>query len=169
MDFINKMKKREFIEMGLKAFAALMAAFLAIILMEGMIYGINLNAYKTKASTSTTLSGSTIAYCIEEDDDKFFVLFLSKDAEGKEYWSATQTRYTKAECEAMEVSTVKEVVMRAPTAFEFTITPIHYVVMAVFVAAVAGFFTYKFVALTKQYNKIEKEFKETGTISLSNV
>ena len=51
MEFINKMKKREFIEMGLKTLAAVFAAFLAIILMEGMIYGIQLNALKTKSIT----------------------------------------------------------------------------------------------------------------------
>ena len=47
MEFISKMKKREFIEMGLKALASLLAAFLAIILMEGMIYSIYLNDLKT--------------------------------------------------------------------------------------------------------------------------
>ena len=168
MEFIKQMKKREFIEMGLKTLAALMAAFLAIILMEGMIYSINLHAYKTMADTSTTLSQSTIAYCIEEDDDKYFVLYLSKDAEGKEHWSAIQTRYTKAECEAMEGTTVKEVLMRAPTAFEFTITSIHYVIMGVFVAAVAGFFVYKFVALANLYKKVEEDFRKTGAISFGN-
>ena len=61
MEFIKQMKKREFIEMGLKTLAAVMAAFLAIILMEGMIYGIKLNAFETKGSTSISNSGTTVA------------------------------------------------------------------------------------------------------------
>ena len=77
MEFINKMKKREFIEMGLKALAGLLAAFLAIILMEGMIYSINLNALK-KDTGHTAYSDSTIAYCIKEDDDKYFVIYYTE-------------------------------------------------------------------------------------------
>ena len=69
MDFIKNMKKREFIEMGLKTLAALLAAFLAIILMEGMIYSIQLNTLKTKSESSVAISSSTIAYCIEESED----------------------------------------------------------------------------------------------------
>ena len=108
------MKKREFIEMGLKAFAAIMAAFLAIILMEGMIYGIELNALKTAGKGHVTFSNSTIAYCIKEDDDKYFVVYYNPENTEKQ-WSATKDNFkTKAECLAMEGSTVKEVVMHAP-------------------------------------------------------
>lgn len=164
MEFIKKMRKREFIEMGLKAFAAIMAAFLAIILMEGMIYGIELNALKTAGKGHVTFSNSTIAYCIKEDDDKYFVVYYNPENTEKQ-WSATKDNFkTKAECLAMEGSTVKEVVMHAPNAFVFSITPVHYVVMAVFVSAIAGFFVYKFVALTKEYQKIETNFKKNGTI-----
>ena len=59
--------------------------------------------------------------------------------------------------------------MRAPTAFEFTITGVHYVVMAVFVLAVGGFFTYKFILLSKEYKKIEENYKKTGSIEIGNV
>ena len=81
MEFINKMKKREYIEMGLKTLAAILAAFLAIILMEGMIYGIQLNALKTKSTTASAASGSTIAYCIHSpekgNDDRYFVKWMT--------------------------------------------------------------------------------------------
>ena len=50
--------------------------------------------------------------------------------------------------------------MHAPNAFKFSITPVHYVVMTVFVLGVAGFFTYKFIALTKEYKKIAEEIME---------
>ena len=166
MEFINKMKKREFIEMGLKALAGLLAAFLAIILMEGMIYGIQLNAYKTSAKGSYSQSGSTIAYCIKEDDDKYFVLYYNENL-NPQWYANKDIRLTEDECKALEKNTVAKVIMHAPSAFEFTINGIHYVVMAIFVAAVAGFFVYKFIALAKQYKKIEEEFKSTGTISFS--
>ena len=166
MEFIQKMKKREFIEMGLKALAAVLAAFLAIILMESMIYGVELNALKTKGKGHSTDSGSSIAYCIEESEDKYFVIYRNPELNGKEgEWQATSRVYlTKEQCLNMEGVTVKEVVMHAPNAFVFSITPVHYVVMAVFVLGVAGFFVYKFMALSKEYKQIEETFNKTGTI-----
>ena len=162
MEFIQKMKKREFIEMGLKTLAAVLAAFLAIILMEGMIYSIKLNALKN-ATSSMSNSGSTIAYCIKEDDNKYFVIYKNWDEDKNEYtWCASKNDLkTKEECEQL---TAKEIVFHAPNAFEFSITPIHFVVMFIFMAGVGGFFAYKFVALTKEYKRIEENFKKTGTI-----
>ena len=46
MEFIKTMKKREFIEMTLKTIAAICACFIAIILMEGMIYGIGAKIFQ---------------------------------------------------------------------------------------------------------------------------
>lgn len=163
MEFIKQMKKREFIEMSLKALAAIMAAFLAIILMESMIYGIKLNAFETKGSTSISNSGTTTAYCIEKGEDKYFVLYYDVDPETKqETWSATKNTFkTRAECEKLIAN---KVIFGAPSAFDFTITPTHYVVMSIFVAAVAGFFVYKFVALSNTYKKIEHNFEKNGTI-----
>ena len=66
----------------------------------------------------------------------------------------------------MEGPVVDKVVMHAPNAFEFTITPVHYVIISLFIAAVAGFFAYRFVALHKLYVKITDNFKKTGTIEL---
>jgi len=71
MEFIKQMKKREYIEMGLKALAALLATFLAIILMEGMIYSIELNALKTKGKTLSFNNQCTTLYCIEESKDLY--------------------------------------------------------------------------------------------------
>ena len=172
MEFIKKMKKREFIEMGLKTLIAVLSAFLAIILMEGMIYGIKLNQLKTKGTSETKLSNSTIAYCMKQSEDKYFVLYKTFNEITKEYeWSAMKNKtYTRAQCDAMEGTDVKEVVFHAPNAFELSITtPVHYIVMAVFVSAVAGFFVYKFIKLSKDYEKIEDEFNKTGTIALTNM
>ena len=119
MEFIKQMKKREFIEMGLKAFAAFLAAFLAIILMEGMIYGIQLNSLKTKGTSSLTYSASTIAYCIEQENNEYFIIYYNKDSSFKE-WSAnrSQTKTLEQIQSAEFRNSVKEIVMRAPTAFE---------------------------------------------------
>ncbi len=179
MEFINKMKKREFIEMSLKTVAAILAAFVAIILMESMIYGIYLNALKTNGDGETKVQGQTIAYCIKESEDKYFVIYHNDDPRTKgfhiEEWTANSDKYlTKQECldlanTELQAAPVKEVVFRAPNAFEFTITGTHYIVMAVFVLAIGGFFTYKFIALSKEYKRIEENYKKTGTIEIGNM
>ena len=158
MEFIKKMKKREFIEMGLKALAALIAAFLAIILMEGMIYGIKLKGLKNNTGSTFASSDSTIAYCIEQEKDNYLVLLLNENSDKE--WSSKICK----ESELKDLS-VKEIKHKAPNAFVFSISPVHYVVMFVFVGAIAGFFVYKFIKLSKEYTKIEDEFNRTGTIS----
>ena len=163
MEFIKKMKKREFIEMGLKTLAAILAAFLAIILMEGMIYSIELNALKTKGSGYTIDAGTSVAYCIKESDDQYYIIYRNEGSERE--WSCKKGEVlTYQQCQAMEGTKVKEVIMHAPNAFEFSISGVHFVVMGIFLAGVAGFFAYKFVALIKEYNRIETNFKKNGTI-----
>ena len=174
MEFIKKMKKREFIEMGLKTLAAVLAAFLAVILMEGMIYSINLNAYKTVATTRTIIGGKTIAYCIEVEEDQYFVLCYNEGNDDP--WSATKDSFlTKQECldlankelrASQGAPAVKEVVFHAPNAFEFSITGVHYIVITLFMSAVAGFFVWRFIALSNAYKKIEEQYKKDGTIEL---
>lgn len=166
MEFIKRMKKREFIELSLKTFVGLALAFIAVILMEGMIYGIHLNAYMTKSTTSTSSSDKSIAYCIKDGkndagEDLYFVLFETDDV-----WSATQERYTE---DKLDKLTAKEVVMHAPSAFKLTMTPIHYVVITIFVAAVGGYFTYRFIKLSKSYKEVEETYEKTGAIEITNI
>ena len=166
MDFIKKMKKREFIEMTMKTLMGILVAFIAIILMEGMIYGIELHALKTKGTNAMSNSDFTIAYCIKEDENKYFVIYQNPEQEGIEQaeWSAVAGDYkTKEQCENLAA---KEIVWHAPNAFEFSISAAHYVVMAVFVAAVAGFFVYRFIALNNTYKKLEKTYAETGKLDI---
>ena len=166
MELIKQMRKREFIEMGLKATAALLAAFLAIILMEGMIYGIELNALLTKGQSTFTDNGSTIAYCIEQDDGLYNVIYYNEGASRE--WSSHKSQVMTLErIQSTDFQrSVKEVVMHAPNAFEFSITPMHFVVMGVFVSAVIGFFVYKFISLNKEYIKIQTNFEKNGTIEI---
>lgn len=169
MEFIKTMRKREFIEMTLKTIASIFAVFIAIILMEGMIYSIQLNALTTKASTNVMNSTSTIAYCFEQKEDEYIVICYNPGATNdgaSSDWSCNpNSKYTKEQCENLSV---KEVIFRTPNAFELVMTPIHYVIIAVLVLGVGGFFTYKFIRLGKEYNKIEEEFKKTGTIEIAN-
>ncbi len=177
MDFIKRMKKREFIEMGLKTLATVLAGFLAIILMEGMIYSIKLHALTTKGSSEMMLNDKetgTIAYCIKQGEDKYFVLCYNEGQTkngASSDWSSIANKYrTKAECEALEGTSVRKVVFDAPNAFTLSITsPVHYVVMTVFMAGIAGFYVYKFIRLGQSYKKIEEEFNKTGTIEISNM
>ena len=164
MEFIKRMKKREFIEMALKTLSALLASFLAIILMEGMIYAIELNAIYNHSTVAIFYSDKTTAYCIEQEPDQYFVICY--DEEDKTWSGTGNTLYTKEECENFNA---KNIVFNAPSAFIFSITPIHYVIMVLFVLVVAGFFVYRFVALKKDYDRIIKEFNETGTIEISNL
>jgi len=167
MEFINRMKKREFIEMGLKTLAAVLAAFLAIILMEGMIYSIELHAVINN-NNGFSKHSETVVYCIEKSDDKYQVIYYNDNVEDKEdQWRAVKQLYTKEQCEALKAE-VAELHYNAPNSFELSITPVHYVIMAIFVAGVVAFFVYKFVALSKEYKKIEDTYKKTGTVEIGN-
>ncbi len=163
MEFIKRMRKREFVEMALKTLSALLASFLAIILMEGMIYSIELNAMYNHSTVAIFYSDRTTAYCIEQDTDQYFVVCYDEEEKS---WSGTgNTLYTKEECENFNA---KNVVYHAPSAFIFSITPMHYVIMTIFVLVVAGFFTYRFIILKKDYDRIIKDYNETGTIEITN-
>lgn len=160
MEFIKRMRKREFIEMTLKTLMALFFSFVAIILMEGMIYGVELNALYKNATVAYTQSDKTIAYCIEVADDQYFVVYYNEGDENE--WSASRSDLkTKEECEKI---TALEIVYHAPNAFKFSITPVHYAVMAVFVLAVSGYFVYRFIVLNNEYKKIIDKYEKEGII-----
>ena len=98
---------------------------------------------------------------------QYFVIYYNEDTSnsGAYEWSANKNDLkTREECEALSV---KEVVYDAPSAFKFSITGIHYVVIALFVAVVAGYFVYRFIRLVKEYSKIEDNYKKTGTIEFN--
>ena len=104
MDFIKRMKKREFIEMTLKTICALLASFLAIILMEGMIYSIQLNALVKNGSNAIYMINSdrtegTIAYCIErgenEDGETLYVVVAYNEGMDNEWSAASKDLKTR--------------------------------------------------------------------------
>ena len=176
MEFIKRMKKREFIEMSLKALAGIILAFVAVILMEGMIYSITLNAYKTKGKISSTNSDNTIVYCmkdgVKDNEDQYFLLFYTeyKDENNNtvSYWSADSRRMTDDVIKSDYVDKNYEVVWHAPNAFDFTISPIHFVVISIFVVGVSAYFVYRFIRLGLSYKEVEETYKKTGTIEITN-
>ena len=166
------MKKREFIETALKAGAALLASFIAIILMECMIYGIYLNALNDETKNHSGYSSSSVVYAYEVSEGKYN-LYTDLDPYnyGLEGW-ASELNITKAEFDAkIQNGTISadKIIYRTPNAFELSVEPIHYAVMAIFVLIVAGYFVYRFVRLNKSYKQIEDEFKRTGTIELTSM
>lgn len=167
MDFINRMKKREFIEMGLKTLAAILAAFVGIILMEGMIYGVLLNGLYTHASNSmaiNTANKNEVIYAVPEGDEYHLIVHYTNETEWRNEWKGYSIKQTKE-----DLAKYDNIIYHAPNAFEFSIEPFHYAIMAVFILGIGGLFTYKFIRLAKSYKDIEKEFKETGTIELPNL
>lgn len=179
MDFIKNMKKREFIEMSLKCLASVFAAFLAIILMEGMIYGIMLNGVYAKDNSSFN-SGSTIVYAVKTSRNSYDLIYKNlteewvdtnndgqSDTKVDSYYSWSVKENVSSE--EVENGTYYKLYNRAPNAFELSITPMHYVVMGVFVAAIGGLFVYRFIRLAKSYKDLEEEYRKTGTIELPNL
>ena len=91
MDFIKKMKKREFIEMSLKTVAAVLSAFIAVILMEGMILGkpfISTDVAGTKEMSNNNKCGfisndnnELCDYALKLLEDKKLYDKMSKDSQ----------------------------------------------------------------------------------------
>lgn len=164
--------------MSLKCFASILAAFLAIILMEGMIYGIMLNGVYAKDSSSFN-SGSTIVYAVKTSNDRYDLIYKNLTEKWEDTnedgvdelidsyysWSVKEN----VSSEEVENGTYYKFYNRAPNAFELSITSMHYVVIGIFIAAVGGFFVYRFIRLARSYKDLEDEYKKTGTIELPNL
>ena len=169
MDFIKQMKKREFIEMGLKTLASLLIVFLTIILMEGMIFSIQLDGLLNAKSENPSYGEDTVVYCIEDKEKEGYykILYFNEDVrdEGFPEWSVS-IGLTSEEVIAQKYAK-NEVHFRTPNAFELSIEGFHFIIMGFVVAAVAGFFIYKFVRLNSAYNKIEEQFLKDGTIEIT--
>ena len=177
MEFIKKMKKREFIEMSFKTLIAVCACFVAIILMCGMIYSIGVKSFMKYGKNAVMTTGETVAYCIEVEDDKYFVLFYNpnakQDNKKASALSANQitdtSLRTKQECKELAVKEVKFEAPPASVVLDEFVEGWHIAIVAVVVAGILGYFVYRFIKLAKDYSQVEKEFKETGAISIENM
>ncbi len=173
MEFIKKMKKREFIEMGLKTLIAFFACFIAVVLMCGMIYSIGIKSYMKYGKGSISTSTETTAYCIKVKEDQYFVLYYNPNSEGSKLTANAITDSnlkTKQQCE--ELTSVKNTVFGAPKAsiiLDEFVEGWHIAIVAVIVAGVMGYFVYRFIKLANDYKKVEDKFEKTGVIEIENV
>ena len=81
MDFINKMRKREYIEMGLKTAIGILLGIIVIFFMEFMIYKIHINAAINNEELKGSNPSQTIYY-VEKDGNAYDV-FAKLTATGK--------------------------------------------------------------------------------------
>lgn len=157
MEFLKKMKSREMLEMGLKTIIGVLAGLVLIILMEGMIYGIYMDKIKENKETFSVVA-DCVVYCEEVGEDEYQVYVHNTETGAWHIESITKTK------EQVETKGYKDVVYRVPNAFDVSITGTHYIVMAVFIAGVLGFYGWRFYKLNKEYKGFEKKLKKTGKI-----
>ena len=157
MDFIKRMKKREFIEMGLKTLAAILAGFIAIILMEGMIYSIYMNKINNNKASQYVVS-DCIAYCKKIDSDEYKVYLHNINQNS---WVIKTINSSESE---IKEAGYKDVKWHTPTVFDVAITNSHYIVMAIFIVGIGGVYAWRFYKINTEYSKMEKKFKKTGKI-----
>lgn len=157
MNFLKRMKTRERVEMSLKTIAAVIVGIALIFLMEGMIYSI----YMTKINdnkASQFIATTCVAYCEEVGEDEYKIYLHNTEYNS---WSVRASNFTK---EQIEKSGYSKVVYDAPNAFDVSINTTHYVVMAIFILAIIGFYGWRFYKLDVDYKKLEKRLKVKGTI-----
>lgn len=156
MEFLKKMKSREMIEMSLKTIAAVLAGLILILLMEGMIFGVYMNHIDKNKATQWTPQ-TCVMYCAEQADGTYD-LYIHDVENGS--WQVKQ------DVEKANIATdgFKDVIWRAPNAFDVSIKGVHYFVMAGFIVAILGFYGWRFYRIHKEYKGFEKKLKKTGNI-----
>ncbi len=169
MESIQRMKKREYLEMALKAILSTVILFIAIILFESMIYGILMNNLLKNGKGYEKYSDTTIAYCMKQSDDKYAVVYYNEGNQSPWQCLASE-RLTKSECESLAV---KEVRFEMPGAYEFSMKYpyssngtqyIHIAVISILVAGVWAFYIVKFVKIHKDYKQVIEEYNTTKTV-----
>lgn len=87
MEFIKRRKTREFIELGLKALASVLAVLMLAILLEAMIYSIFMK--KIDDHKSSSYGPGTYNLYIAETDDNTYNVYIRSWLTGQDEW----TRY----------------------------------------------------------------------------
>ena len=144
------------IEMSLKTITGVMIGLIMIILMEGMIFGVYMNHINNNKATQWTPQ-TCVMYCAEQSDGTYD-LYIHDVENGS--WQVKQ------DVEKANITTdgFKDVIWRAPNAFDVSVKGVHYVVMAVFIVAILGFYGWRFYRIDKEYKGFEKKLKKTGNI-----
>jgi hypothetical protein len=157
MNFLKRMKTRERVELSLKTIAAVIVGIALIFLMEGMIFSIYMSKINENKA-SQFIPTDCVAYC-EEVKEGEYKIYLHDSVNGA--WSVRSANFTQ---EQIEQADYAEVVYGTPTPFDVSITNTHYIVMAIFISAILGFYGWRFYKLTGDYKKLEKRLRVKGTI-----
>ena len=157
MDFLKRMKSREFLEMALKTIAAVLVGLILIIFMEGMIYGIYMDKID-KNTASQYVTSDCVAYAEELDNGKYKVYIHNTKSDS---WAVLVSEKTEEE---IKTAGYKDYEFRTPNAFDVSISGVHYVVMALFIVAILGVYGWRFYKLNKEYDGFERKYKKTGKI-----
>ena len=83
MEFLNRMKKREYVEMGLKTAIGILLGIIVIFLMEAMIYNIYIDAI----NSATKYSGKpeSAVYYVVDNNDSTYDIYLHYDDENSNW------------------------------------------------------------------------------------
>ena len=157
MEFLKRMKSREMLEMGLKTIIGVLIGLILIILMEGMIYNIYMDKIKENKE-SFSIIRDCVVYCEEVVENEYQV-YVHNTGTGS--WHIENLTKNQEQIEAKDY---KEVHYRKPNAFDVSITGTHYAVMAVFIVAIIGVYSWRFYKLNQEYKGFEKKFKKTGKL-----
>lgn len=98
MEFIKRMKKREFIEMGLKTAIAILLGIIVIFAMEAMIYNIHIKAIK-KVDTAYS-NPKTVEYYIEKVNSDSYNVYEHDPSYSGLNWRVSK-KVSKANLDAM--------------------------------------------------------------------
>ena len=157
MNFLKKMNSREMVEMSLKTIMAVLACLVLIIFMEGMIYSIYMNKISAKEGISIKIAEQSVAYCQLQDDGKYDVYIHNFETNS---WTLEEDK-TKA---SIEETGYHKVEWRKPNAFDVSINGSHYIVMAVVIVGIIGFYGWRFYKINQEYKGFEKKYNKTGKI-----
>lgn len=157
MDFLKKMKCRERVEMSLKTISAVIVGIALIFLMEGMIFSIHMTKINENKVSQFIVTTST-AYCEKIKDNEYKVYLYNSEYDS---WSVCASSFTK---EQIDSTKYYQVVYDKPNAFDVSINLTHYIVMAIFISSIIGYYGWKFYKLNVDYKKLEKRLKIKGTI-----
>lgn len=243
MQFLKQMKKREFIEMGLKTAIGILLGIIVIFFMEAMIYSIHMKSIPNN-KTFGGAPNKAVYYVVEDDANKFDIYVHHTDTD---QWGLKSKDITKAKLDAALIpngqfyglgsarykivvsngdiieesnntSPLNQVIQeyesnnegitfdvftrsniqgeypssanatgltyeqllrefkeggeygnnkvyfRQQNCFELSISGTHYVVMVLFLVAIAGVYAWRFTLIHKEYKKLEKKFNKTGKI-----
>lgn len=174
MEFLKHMKKREYIEMGLKTAIGVLLGIIVIFFMEAMICNIYMDAIKDHPGSYPSTPEDSVFYVVK-NDNKTYDIYLNYDPDGVDSWVLHHDDYSQSSYDALWEEGVGElwkadnskngaVLNRKPNCFDIYMNGVHYAVMVVFILAIGGVYAWRFTLIAKEYKKLERKFNKTGKV-----